>query len=219
MQTYAPSLDVPLDVPRDASADAALEATQRVVGSREEDAVRLSVMFREHLDFVWRQVRRLGLSGAEAEDVTQRAFIVASRKLERIEPGRERAFLFTTATHLAFNARRGRARRREEYVEHELEDPRVSPEELVDQARARAIADKVLAAMEFDLRVVFVLFEIEELAIADIAALLAIPYGTVGSRLRRAREQFRDGAARFVRPTLIPRLPGAHPPTPDGGAT
>jgi RNA polymerase sigma-70 factor (ECF subfamily) len=156
-------------------------------------------MFREHLDFIWRQVKRLGLSDAEAEDVAQRAFIVASKKLDQIEPTLERAFLFRTSTHLALNLRRGRERRREDYVEHDLPDPRLSAEELLDKARAREIADKVLDEMHVELRIVFVLFELEEMPISEIATLLAIPSGTVASRLRRARQQFHRVARRFVR--------------------
>jgi RNA polymerase sigma-70 factor, ECF subfamily len=168
------------------------------------DEARLSRIFREHADFVWRHVRRLGLPSAEAEDVTQRAFIVASKKLDRIEVGSERAYLFTTATQLAYNARRARARRREEHVELEIEDASASAEELVDQSRAHAIAERVLEAMDVELRVVFGLFELEEMPIGDISTLLGIPHGTVSSRLRRARVQFRAVAKRIVLPLTGP---------------
>jgi RNA polymerase sigma-70 factor (ECF subfamily) len=42
-----------------------------------------------------------------------------------------------------------------------------------------------------------VLFEIEEMTIREIAALLGIPYGTVSSRLRRARERFQEIVAQL----------------------
>jgi RNA polymerase sigma-70 factor (ECF subfamily) len=47
-----------------------------------------------------------------------------------------------------------------------------------------------------DLRAVFVLFELEEMPTAEIAEALELPTGTVASRLRRAREEFRRIAAR-----------------------
>jgi RNA polymerase sigma-70 factor (ECF subfamily) len=50
--------------------------------------------------------------------------------------------------------------------------------------------DRVLADMDLDLRAVFVLYEIEEVTMAEIATVLQIPPGTVASRLRRAREDF-----------------------------
>ena len=46
--------------------------------------------------------------------------------------------------------------------------------------------------MPKDLRTVFVLFEIEELTMAEISNVVEIPTGTVASRLRRAREVFRE---------------------------
>ncbi len=44
--------------------------------------------------------------------------------------------------------------------------------------------------MPADLRVIFVLFELEGLEVQQIAALQEIPLGTASSRLRRAREEF-----------------------------
>ena len=47
------------------------------------------------------------------------------------------------------------------------------------------------AKVDPDLAEVFVMFELEGLSSPEIAASLEIPLGTVASRLRRAREQFR----------------------------
>jgi RNA polymerase sigma-70 factor (ECF subfamily) len=46
--------------------------------------------------------------------------------------------------------------------------------------------------MDIDLRTVFVLHEFEELNMSEIADVLEIPRGTVASRLRRARLEFRE---------------------------
>jgi RNA polymerase sigma-70 factor (ECF subfamily) len=54
----------------------------------------------------------------------------------------------------------------------------------------------VLSKVDPDLVEVFVLYEIEGLTAPEIAEVLQIPLGSVASRLRRAREQFRDVAAR-----------------------
>jgi RNA polymerase sigma-70 factor (ECF subfamily) len=50
--------------------------------------------------------------------------------------------------------------------------------------------------MPVELSAVFVLFELEGLTMAEIAPLLSLAPGTVASRLRRAREDFRDRARR-----------------------
>ena len=53
--------------------------------------------------------------------------------------------------------------------------------------------------MSLETRAVFVLSEIEELTMAEIAAMTNISLGTVASRLRRAREQFRAGVEELRR--------------------
>jgi RNA polymerase sigma-70 factor (ECF subfamily) len=71
------------------------------------------------------------------------------------------------------------------------------PEALAEQRMAVDLMDRVLSTMDMDLRTTFVLFELEGLSTPEIAALAEIPLGTAASRLRRAREQFRETVARF----------------------
>jgi RNA polymerase sigma-70 factor (ECF subfamily) len=76
-------------------------------------------------------------------------------------------------------------------------DDKPRPDELSDQTRARAVLDRVLVRMPEDMRVVFVLCEIEQMTAPEIARLLDLPVGTVASRLRRGRELFEARAARW----------------------
>jgi len=69
----------------------------------------------------------------------------------------------------------------------------------IDDRRARALLDALLASMPLDLRTVFVLYELEELTMAEIARALDLPAGTVASRLRRAREAFEELSRRVRR--------------------
>lgn len=161
---------------------------------------RLRRMLDESFDFIWRSLRRFGLSDDRADDAAQQVFIIASRKLDMIRPESERSFLFGTAMRVASDLRRSAVSRRE--IAHadpagDLADTSTSPDELIDQRRARETLDGVLDAMDEDLRAVFVLFELEEMPTAEIATLLAIPPGTVASRLRRAREDFEVQVARI----------------------
>jgi RNA polymerase sigma-70 factor, ECF subfamily len=66
----------------------------------------------------------------------------------------------------------------------------------LERHEARAALEEVLDELEMDLRAVLVLFELEEMSTAEIAATLEIPMGTVSSRLRRAREEFQSAAKR-----------------------
>src|SRR5688572_15014819 len=153
---------------------------------------RLEVLFTTHFDFIWRSLRRFGLSDDRADDAAQQVFMIASRKLDAIKEGSERSFLFGTAMRVASDIRKSAPVRREvvrEDVGIDLEGG-ARPDDLLEQRRAREMLDRVLDGMELDLRAVFVLFELEEMSTTEIASLLSIPHGTVASRLRRAREDF-----------------------------
>ncbi len=173
------------------------------------DDARLRTLIDTHTDFIWRTLRRLGLPPDAAEDAIQRVFIVASERLERIEPGAEQAFLFKAAVHIASRARRSFMRRREDLSEDvaaHLVDPAPSPEELVDQGQARAPLAEALDGMDLDTRAVFILFELEGKGTTEISEMLRVPMGTVASRLRRAREEF-DGFIRRVEARKSMRRP------------
>ena len=159
---------------------------------------RLARLIAEQFGFVWRLLRRIGVPESDADDAAQQVFIAASRRIDDIRVGSERAFLFSTALHVGSRARRSRVRQKEDFgVElEERTDPAPAPEELVDQRRARELLDTLLQEMPLELRVVFVLYEIEQLTSAEIAEVVGVPVGTVASRLRRAREDF---AARVTR--------------------
>jgi RNA polymerase sigma-70 factor (ECF subfamily) len=134
-----------------------------------------------------------------AEDAAQEVFLIASDKLDRIDPAAERQFLYAVAVRVAANFRRSLGSRRElplESYERELSADS-APDALVEQKRAREILDRILDSMPEDLRTAFVLFELEELTGPEVAEVLGVPLGTTASRLRRARELFRTSVARF----------------------
>lgn len=158
---------------------------------------RIAALVTSHYNLVWRSLRRLGVAQADADDACQQVFLVAYRRLAEIAPECERSFLLQTALRVASDFRRSRERRREEAGSDvaALPDGNANPEELLDRRQARALLDRTLGAMPMELRAVFVLFEIDELTMAEIATVLDIPPGTVASRLRRARELFRESAS------------------------
>jgi RNA polymerase sigma-70 factor (ECF subfamily) len=147
-----------------------------------------------HLGFVWRVLRRLGLSPPDADDSAQQVFMIAATKIDRFAPEKARAFLYGTAVRVASNARR-KDRRRRELLDRSADsrlmaDP--GPEALTELGRARLLLDELLGRLPDELRRVLVLAEIEQCEVAEIAMLERIPAGTAASRLRRARASFRD---------------------------
>jgi len=166
----------------------------------------MDVLLRDHFRFIWRLLRRVGVPDAVVEDATQEVFIVAMRRLSDIEPGKERAFLYGVALRVASDARRLTARRQEApaTVLELVPAGEAGPEELLQQKEARALLDEILAHMSVEIRVVFILFELEEMTSVDIAACVGVPLGTVASRLSRARKEFHAHAKRLQLQRGIP---------------
>jgi RNA polymerase sigma-70 factor, ECF subfamily len=161
--------------------------------------VHLPGLFHEHYARVWRLLRRFGVRPAQLDDAAQEVFWVAARRLDDIVPGREASFLYGVALRIASGElRRDRAAPPLADLDAlaRLVDEAPSPEEQLEQRRARQLLEWVLDRMPLELRVVFVLFELEGLEVRDIAALHEIPLGTASSRLRRAREEFSAVAKR-----------------------
>lgn len=154
----------------------------------------------QHSRFIWCLLRRLGVRVSCLDDATQQVFIVTARRLEDVPEGRERAFLCGTAIRVASNYRRADgaygARHSETSLE-EIQSSAPNSEALLEQIQARRMLDTVLDSMTQDLRTVFVLTEVEGLTAPEVAVIVDAPIGTVSSRLRRAREQFRAEAARL----------------------
>ena len=157
------------------------------------DRVRLERIFNAHHATVWRALRRRGLSAEAAEDATQETFLLAAERLDDIRPESEKAFLIATALRVAHTLGRKTVR----WELDEDMDQRLSTNRDASDKRAdMQLCDLVLSKVDPDLVEVFVLYELEGLTSPEIAELLQIPLGSVASRLRRAREQFRSAAAR-----------------------
>ncbi len=176
----------------------ALLAAPTDVAAPHDRSVRLRSLVDAHIDATARVLRRLGVPSADVDDAVQQVFVTLSRRLDDVAPQSERAFLYRTALHVAAHARRTLARRREIGGSDDEARPSATlgPDELVDRRRAAALLERILEAMPDELREAFVLHEVEELSMAQIAELLEIPPGTVASRLRRAREEFQARALR-----------------------
>ncbi|AKV04315.1 RNA polymerase sigma factor RpoE [Labilithrix luteola] len=179
------------------------ESSQSSASERLSRGVRLRTLIEAHGRFLWRNLRRLGVPQSLLEDAVQQVFVVASLRLDDIQPGAETAFLFRTAMNVAAHVRRKRTRKPERPLDDEdvqtLSDPTPTADDLLDRSYARRVLDEILDEMTESLRVVFVLHEFEEASLPKIAEYLAIPVGTATSRLRRAREEFELLAASKVK--------------------
>jgi RNA polymerase sigma-70 factor (ECF subfamily) len=169
------------------------------LGGVNESRLRRIVL--EHFDVLWRFLRRLGIAEPDVDDAVQEVVLVLARKLDQVEVGSERSFVLSTAVRVASGFRRT-VRNRREVDDAELQAMQSSdldPEALAEKRRLRATLQRLLDHMPIDLRAVFVLYELEELTMAEIATTLGVPPGTVASRLRRSRELFESMASSALR--------------------
>jgi len=160
----------------------------------------LERIYEQHADFVFRNLRRLGVPSDDLADAIQEVFLTVHRTLPEFE-GRSSVatWLFTICRSVARD-RRQRAHRRYEVADDARVDrePAVGPDLalMLEQREKLVLLDQLLAALDEEQRLVFVLFELERMTGSEIAQALGIPAGTVFSRLRLARVAFRAALAR-----------------------
>lgn len=168
----------------------------RPVLESDADRRRLARMFADYHVTVWRSLRRRGLTADEAADATQETFLIAAARLADIQKDSERAFLIGTARRVAHTLGRKTVRWQ---LDDDMDQRADSARDAGDEQADLQLCDVALSKMNPELAEAFVLYEIEGLSSPEIAALLEIPLGSVASRLRRAREQFRDAVLRIER--------------------
>jgi RNA polymerase sigma-70 factor (ECF subfamily) len=158
-----------------------------------------SQLFEDHSTYVWTALRRLGARPGELEDLMHDVFLQVFRQLDSYDSTRPiKPWLFGFAFRIASEDRR-RRRRRPQIAGELLEMADFSPgpvEHLLTHER-RELAWAALEQLELNRRAVFILHEIDDCAVPDIAESLGIPLATAYSRLRLAREDFSQAARRL----------------------
>ena len=139
------------------------------------------------------------------EDLVQATFLAAAEGRDRIhDASRFRSYLFSIAHNLLrkhFTAMAA-ARREIDLAEVSVHDLLPSPSELVERKAERRLLLAALRRIPFDDQVVLELFYFEPMKAADIGDVLALPEGTVRTRLRSARKRLE------VRLRELTRRPG-----------
>jgi RNA polymerase sigma-70 factor (ECF subfamily) len=160
--------------------------------AEELDAIpSFEAIFDEHARFVWRALRRLGVDEADVEDVCQEAFLIAHRRLPSFE-GRSsiRTWIYGICVRVAADYRKRPHRRREVVVEAPPDQAMAAPQmAALEEHRARALLDRALDGLDADKRAVFVLFELEDLSMNEVAETVGCPLQTAYARLYAARKQ------------------------------
>ena len=155
----------------------------------------------KYADFVWRTLQRMGVHPSDLDDALQEVFVVVHKKLGSYDGSSAlTTWLFGISLRVASATRRKAHRHRErldpDWAEAAGESDQGLPETELLAREARARLALVLDELEPGRRAVLVMFEVETLSCAEIAAQLGIPLGTVYSRLNAARADFLKAATR-----------------------
>lgn len=162
-------------------------------------------LFDEQVDFVWRVLRRYGVPDRDVDDVCQEVFLIVHRKLPEFE-GRSsvRTWIYGIAMRTALATRR-KAHVRRELLEPELQESAVeaTQHEQADRRRDLSLVEAALQELDEEKREAFVLYELEGLSVAEVAAATGVPENTALYRLHRAREELER---KLRKAQLVPRV-------------
>ena len=177
------------------------EAIDRAPASRPTFASVASFddVYREHFAFVWRSAKRLGVREAGLDDAVQEVFVIVHRRLGDFE-GRSslRTWIFGITLRVARDHRQSAARRTHEPLDPEtLRATAPNPGESMEKAEAVALLHALLDELDDERREIFVMAELEQITMPEIAAALGLNVNTAYARLRAARHAFEAALARY----------------------
>jgi RNA polymerase sigma-70 factor, ECF subfamily len=178
-----------------------------------EKEAEFKAIYQSHFRLVWRALNRLGVREPDLMDLTQKVFLTAYLKLPNFE-GRSlvTTWLWGICRRVASGYRRSGA------IRYEIATDPVSLEVSAEQRGAltassestrHILVESILSKLSEPQRVVFMLFEVDEMDGREIATLLNISLGTVRSRLRYARKLFRREVRRQAIANAFPSSGGS----------
>ena len=166
------------------------------------DGTAFQILYERYRDGIFRFAYRLIGSIEAAEDVTHDCFLSLIKEPGRYDPGRAslRTYLYAAARNLAL--KQFNYFSRATAIDELQEEPGAGSDgpirHVLDNELSSHI-EKAIASLAPLQREALVLFEYEDLSLAEIAAVVGADVGTVKSRLFRARETMRQRLARYFR--------------------
>lgn len=170
--------------------DASGEALVKTQAADSAATDRFRSVMLPHMDAAYNFARYLTRDPSAAEDVVQEAFMRAFRSFATYQGGSAKAWLLAIVRNCFHDRIKAQgvgqpidcAEGGTEAVDEE------TPESLLLQKRDIALVRTTVESLPEPFRETLVLRELEELSYKEIAALTAVPIGTVMSRLARARD-------------------------------
>jgi RNA polymerase sigma-70 factor, ECF subfamily len=133
----------------------------------------------------------------DAEDLVQETYVKALKGFASFEPGTNfKAWMFRILRNTFLNSRTG-LKAATVPLDLQDDDPSLpveneTPETILIDRTSERVMQEAIEDLPVPFREILLLCEVEEMSYQDIAATLAIPMGTVMSRLSRARRALRS---------------------------
>jgi len=166
------------------------------VPNEHESAATFEELAMPLFDQLYNFARWLTQDTAEAEDLVQETYTKALRGFSSFQAGTNfRAWMYRILRNSFLSSRTGLKTMVAidgETDEQLLPAENVTPESILIAQADRGLVQQALAELPVPAREILLLCEVEEMSYQEIAETLAIPIGTVMSRLFRARKALRD---------------------------
>jgi RNA polymerase sigma-70 factor (ECF subfamily) len=187
---------------------AAIDASPTRIGgaTRAPAQIAFDDVYEEHFGFVFRSVRGLGVMPSSVEDVVQDVFVVVHRRLAEFDGSRAsiKTWLFGILRRVVADHRRTHRRKPAQFgtkegdaeVEQLTDSQRMGPHESAARAEAVRVLAELLDTLDDEKREVFVLAEVEQMTVPDIAQATGLNVNTAYARLRAARQDFEEAVRR-----------------------
>ena len=157
----------------------------------ENESVPFEQTILPHLDAAYNLARWLTGNEHDARDIVQESFLRAFKFFGRYRGGDARSWVLAIVRNTAYTSLRKRETR-EQFLESEIqnfEDPSPNAQQILERVADIEAVRAAIAQLPTEFREVIVLREMENLSYKEIADLVAIPIGTVMSRLARGRRE------------------------------
>lgn len=166
------------------------------------DEVEFTKLTEQSLPTVYRFVFSIVKNQADAEDITQEAFVRAWRHFKKFDQTRSfKTWLFAIAKNVAFDWLKKKSTipfsqfdndKGDNHLLDTLTDPEPLPNELLERADAAKILTEALNKLSPEKRLVVLLYHYYNHTFKEMAEIINEPLNTVKSRYRRALQSLRD---------------------------
>lgn len=170
----------------------AINAALKLIVREKSDASMAEVpsfddVYKENFAFAWRTMRGLGVQQGYIDDAVQEVFIVVHRRLDDYAPtGSIRSWVFGIVRRVAKDYRRSDARRGPQVSAEEQHFGVTATDPYVEATRNEALAlvEAFADTLDETRRIIFVLAELEQMPVPEIASTLNMNVNTVYARLK-----------------------------------